>query len=34
LNDRFQMAFSYILADGRSGVAIASFDGEAEGEDN
>jgi hypothetical protein len=33
LNDRFQMAFSYVLADGRSGVAIASFDGEREGED-
>lgn len=28
LNERFQMAFSYTLKDGRSGVAIASFDGE------
>jgi hypothetical protein len=30
LNDRFQMAFSYTLKDGRSGIAIASFDGERE----
>lgn len=30
LNDRFQMAFSYTLTDGRSGVAIAAFDGERE----
>jgi len=28
LNDRFQMAFSYTLTDGRSGIAIASFNGE------
>jgi hypothetical protein len=28
LNDRLQMAFSYTLADGRSGIAIASFNGE------
>ena len=28
LNDRFQMAFTYALADGRSGIAIASFEGE------
>ena len=28
LNDRFQMVFSYALTDGRSGLAIASFDGE------
>ena len=28
LNDRFQMAFEYTLADGRSGIAIASFNGE------
>jgi hypothetical protein len=33
LNDRFQMAFSYTLTDGRSGIAIASFNGEKEGED-
>jgi hypothetical protein len=32
LNDRFQLAFSYTLADGRSGIAIASFDGEIEGD--
>ena len=31
LNERFQMAFFYTLADGRSGVGIASFDGEDEG---
>jgi len=30
LNERFQMAFFYTLADGRSGVGIASFDGEDE----
>jgi len=30
LNDRFQMAFSYTLQDGRSGIAIASFEGEGE----
>ena len=30
LNDRFQMAFSYALTDGRSGIAIASFNGERE----
>ena len=30
LNDRFQMAFSYTLTDGRSGIAIAAFDGERE----
>jgi hypothetical protein len=30
LNDRFQMVFSYTLKDGRSGIAIASFDGERE----
>ena len=30
LNDRFQMAFSYTLTDGRSGVAIAAFNGESE----
>jgi hypothetical protein len=34
LNDRFQMVFSYTLADGRSGIAIASFDGESEGDNN
>jgi hypothetical protein len=28
LNDRFQMAFSYTLTDGRSGLAIASYNGE------
>jgi hypothetical protein len=28
LNERFQMAFSYTLLDGRSGVAIASYNGE------
>ena len=28
LNDRFQMAFSYTLTDGRSGIAIASYNGE------
>jgi hypothetical protein len=33
LNDRFQMAFSYTLTDGRSGVAVAAFDGENEAED-
>ena len=33
LNDRFQMAFSYTLTDGRSGVAIASFNGEQEGDE-
>ena len=32
LNDRFQLAFSYALTDGRSGIAIASFDGEKEGD--
>lgn len=32
LNDRFQMAFSYTLSDGRSGIAIASFNGEGEDE--
>ena len=30
LNDRFQMAFSYTLVDGRSGIAVAAFNGEAE----
>jgi hypothetical protein len=30
LNDRFQMVFSYNLNDGRSGLAIASFNGENE----
>ncbi len=30
LNNRFQLAFSYTLADGRSGVAIASYNGEQE----
>ena len=34
LNDRFQMAFSYTLTDGRSGVAIAAFNGEREQEDD
>jgi hypothetical protein len=34
VNDRFQMVFSYTLADGRSGIAIASFDGEREGDNN
>jgi hypothetical protein len=34
LNDRFQMVFSYTLADGRSGIATASFDGEREGDSN
>ena len=33
LNDRFQMAFSYTLMDGRSGIAIASFNGEKEGDE-
>jgi hypothetical protein len=33
LNDRFQMAFSYSLTDGRAGIAIASFNGEGEGDD-
>ena len=33
LNDRFQMAFSYTLTDGRSGIAVASFDGEKGGDD-
>ncbi len=33
LNDRFQMVFSYTLTDGRSGVAIAAFDGESERDD-
>jgi len=28
LNDRFQMAFEYTLTDGRSGIAVASFNGE------
>ena len=28
LNDRLQIAFSYTLADGRSGIAIASYNGE------
>jgi hypothetical protein len=28
LNDRLQVAFSYTLADGRSGIAIASYNGE------
>ena len=28
LNDRLQIAFSYTLTDGRSGIAIASFNGE------
>ncbi|HTP36039.1 MAG TPA: choice-of-anchor tandem repeat NxxGxxAF-containing protein [Candidatus Acidoferrales bacterium] len=28
LNDRFQMVFSYTLTDGRSGIAIASYNGE------
>jgi hypothetical protein len=32
LNDRFQMAFFYALKDGRSGIAIASFNGEREGD--
>jgi hypothetical protein len=32
LNDRFQLAFSYSLADGRSGVALGSFDGERDGD--
>lgn len=32
LNDRFQMAFSYTLTDGRSGIAIASYNGEREAE--
>jgi len=30
LNERFQIVFSYTLTDGRSGIAIASFDGERE----
>jgi hypothetical protein len=30
LNDRFELAFQYSLADGRSGIAIASFHGEKE----
>jgi hypothetical protein len=30
LNERFQMAFSYTLTGGRSGIAVASFDGERE----
>ena len=28
LNDRFQLVFSYTLTDGRSGIALASFNGE------
>jgi hypothetical protein len=32
LNDRFQLAFSYTLTDGRSGLAIASYNGEREEE--
>jgi hypothetical protein len=34
LNDRFQMVFSYTLTNGQSGIAIASFDGEREGDSN
>jgi hypothetical protein len=33
LNDRFELAFQYSLNDGRSGIAIASFHGENEGDD-
>jgi len=33
LNDGFQMVFSYNLSDGRSGIAIASFNGENEEDD-
>jgi hypothetical protein len=33
LNDRFELAFQYSLADGRSGIAIAAFHGEKEGDD-
>jgi len=33
LNDGFQMVFSYNLSDGRSGLAIASFDGENKEDD-
>jgi hypothetical protein len=34
LNDRFEMAFQYSLNDGRSGIAIASFHGENEENNN
>ena len=32
LNHRFELAFQYSLTDGRSGIAIASFHGEREGD--
>jgi hypothetical protein len=32
LNDRFELVFQYSLSDGRSGIAIASFHGEREGD--
>jgi hypothetical protein len=34
LNDRFELVFQYSLNDGRSGIAIASFHGEKEGDDD
>jgi len=33
LNDRFELAFQYSLQDGRSGIAIAAFQGEKERDD-
>ena len=33
LNDRFELVFEYVLSDGRSGIAIASFHGEREDSD-
>jgi hypothetical protein len=32
-NERFELAFQYMLNDGRSGIAIAAFHGEREGDD-
>uniref|UniRef100_Q022K5 Uncharacterized protein n=1 Tax=Solibacter usitatus (strain Ellin6076) TaxID=234267 RepID=Q022K5_SOLUE len=34
LNDRFELAFQYTLNDGRSGIAIATFHGAKEGDDD
>lgn len=34
LNDRFELVFQYSLNDGRSGIALASFHGEREGDDH
>ena len=34
LNDRFELAFQYVLEDGRSGIAIAAYNGENEQNDD